>query len=98
MVTHDYRIQLDGMVGNSIKKTHYCWALLIFQHFIDVNTVSFFLLYPFILAVEILADITQNSRFGEEDIEKEKGIILRELQVNFSFINIFGLYFIAINL
>lgn len=89
------------MVGNSIKKTHYCWALLIFQHFIDfidVNTVSFLLLYPFILAVEILADITQNSRFGEEDIEKEKGIILRELQVNFSFINIFGLYFIAINL
>ncbi|BFZ10862.1 hypothetical protein BsWGS_13900 [Bradybaena similaris] len=31
-------------------------------------------------AVEILADITQNSRFADEDIEKEKGIILRELQ------------------
>ncbi|CAG5117691.1 unnamed protein product [Candidula unifasciata] len=31
-------------------------------------------------ALEILADITQNSRFAEEDVEKERGVILRELQ------------------
>merc|ERR1711976_942251 len=31
-------------------------------------------------AVEILADITQNSKFGEQEIERERGVILREMQ------------------
>ena len=30
-------------------------------------------------AVEILADILQNSSFKEEDIERERGVILREM-------------------
>lgn len=31
-------------------------------------------------AVEILADILQNSKFGQEEIERERGVILREMQ------------------
>ncbi|XP_013772662.1 mitochondrial-processing peptidase subunit beta-like [Limulus polyphemus] len=31
-------------------------------------------------AVEILADIIQNSKFGEQEIERERGVILREMQ------------------
>ncbi|KAF2354591.1 Peptidase M16 N-terminal [Trinorchestia longiramus] len=31
-------------------------------------------------AVEILADIVQNSKFGEAEIERERGVILREMQ------------------
>ncbi|KAH9364272.1 hypothetical protein HPB48_007001 [Haemaphysalis longicornis] len=31
-------------------------------------------------AVEILADILQNSKFGEAEIERERGVILREMQ------------------
>uniref|UniRef100_A0A4D5RA49 Mitochondrial-processing peptidase subunit beta n=1 Tax=Scolopendra viridis TaxID=118503 RepID=A0A4D5RA49_SCOVI len=31
-------------------------------------------------AVEILADIIQNSKFGEAEIERERGVILREMQ------------------
>merc|ERR1712102_235119 len=31
-------------------------------------------------AVEILADILQNSKFGEQEIERERGVILREMQ------------------
>lgn len=31
-------------------------------------------------AVEILADINQNSTFGEQEIERERGVILREMQ------------------
>lgn len=31
-------------------------------------------------AVEILADITQNSTLGEKEIERERGVILREMQ------------------
>lgn len=31
-------------------------------------------------AVEILADIIQNSKLGESDIERERGVILREMQ------------------
>jgi len=34
-----------------------------------------------ISAVEILADINQNSTFGEQEIERERGVILREMQV-----------------
>jgi len=33
-------------------------------------------------AVEILADITQNSRLGKDEIERERGVILREMQVS----------------
>ena len=32
--------------------------------------------------MDILADITQNSKFGEAEIERERGVILREMQVN----------------
>jgi hypothetical protein len=35
----------------------------------------------FISAVEILADITQNSTLGKNEIERERGVILREMQV-----------------
>ncbi|KAK8398881.1 hypothetical protein O3P69_004166 [Scylla paramamosain] len=31
-------------------------------------------------AVEILSDIIQNSKFGESEIERERGVILREMQ------------------
>jgi processing peptidase subunit beta len=31
-------------------------------------------------AVDILADIVQNSKFGEAEIERERGVILREMQ------------------
>lgn len=31
-------------------------------------------------AVEILADILQNSKFGDQEIERERGVILREMQ------------------
>merc|ERR1711962_810169 len=31
-------------------------------------------------AVEILSDIVQNSKFGENEIERERGVILREMQ------------------
>merc|ERR1712126_730132 len=31
-------------------------------------------------AVEILSDILQNSKFGEQEIERERGVILREMQ------------------
>merc|ERR1719474_952403 len=31
-------------------------------------------------AVEILADITQNSLLGDQEIERERGVILREMQ------------------
>jgi len=31
-------------------------------------------------AVEILADINLNSKFGEQEIERERGVILREMQ------------------
>lgn len=34
-----------------------------------------------ISAVEILADITQNSTLGENEVERERGVILREMQV-----------------
>lgn len=34
----------------------------------------------FQLAVEILADIIQNSTLGEAEIERERGVILREMQ------------------
>lgn len=34
-----------------------------------------------ITAVEILADIIQNSTLGEQEIERERGVILREMQV-----------------
>ena len=33
------------------------------------------------LATNILADIIQNSTFGEAEIERERGVILREMQV-----------------
>merc|ERR1712214_180207 len=31
-------------------------------------------------AVEVLADILQNSKFGQQEIERERGVILREMQ------------------
>jgi mitochondrial-processing peptidase subunit beta len=31
-------------------------------------------------SVNILSDIIQNSNFGEEEIERERGVILREMQ------------------
>ena len=32
-------------------------------------------------AVEVLSDIIQNSTLGENEIERERGVILREMQV-----------------
>lgn len=41
----------------------------------------FSLFFPsFQIAVEILADIIQNSTLGEAEIERERGVILREMQ------------------
>lgn len=34
-----------------------------------------------VTAVEILSDIVQNSTLGESEIERERGVILREMQV-----------------
>ncbi len=36
----------------------------------------------FVSVVEILSDILQNSTLGEEEIERERGVILREMQVS----------------
>ena len=36
----------------------------------------------FVSAVDILSDIIQNSTLGENEIERERGVILREMQVN----------------
>jgi len=33
------------------------------------------------LAVDILSDIILNSTLGQDEIERERGVILRELQV-----------------
>ena len=38
-----------------------------------------FILIPF-SAVDILADIIQNSTLGEAEIERERGVVLREMQ------------------
>ena len=38
-----------------------------------------FILIPF-SAVDILADIIQNSTLGEVEIERERGVVLREMQ------------------
>ena len=43
----------------------------------DVNCFFVF----FYAAVEILSDIIQNSTLGENEIERERGVILREMQV-----------------
>ncbi len=37
---------------------------------------------PSIAAVEVLSDIIQNSTLGEQEIERERGVILREMQVS----------------
>lgn len=37
-------------------------------------------LFSCVQAVEILADIIQNSTLGEAEIERERGVILREMQ------------------
>jgi processing peptidase subunit beta len=36
--------------------------------------------FLFCVAVEILSDILQNSTLGEAEIERERGVILREMQ------------------
>jgi predicted Zn-dependent peptidase len=36
----------------------------------------------FCVAVDILADIIQHSKLGEQEIERERGVILREMQVS----------------
>lgn len=46
-----------------------------------INTVILIVFWFFNTAVDILADITQNSVFGEAEIERERGVILREMQV-----------------
>jgi len=46
------------------------------HQFIDV--LFFFLTST---AVDILSDIIQNSTLGEQEIERERGVILREMQV-----------------
>ena len=32
------------------------------------------------LAVEVLSDILLNSKFGKDEIERERGVIIREMQ------------------
>lgn len=44
------------------------------------NNKSNFFSNKFFLAVDILSDILQNSTLGEEEIERERGVILREMQ------------------
>ncbi len=39
-------------------------------------------MYICFVAVDILADINQNSKLGEQEIERERGVILREMQVS----------------
>ena len=42
---------------------------------------SFSIIFAIIMtAVDILSDILQNSTLGEEEIERERGVILREQQ------------------
>ena len=37
----------------------------------------------YFVAVDVLSDIIQNSTLGENQIERERGVILREMQVMF---------------
>ena len=39
-------------------------------------------MYVLFIAVDILADIIQHSKLGEQEIERERGVILREMQVS----------------
>lgn len=64
-------------------------AFTIFQYFLVIlcdvrNAISLGMktqLFEFYFtAVEILADIIQNSTLGEAEIERERGVILREMQ------------------
>lgn len=50
------------------------------QIFVVVWKYTFHSHLYFQLAVEILADIIQNSTLGEAEIERERGVILREMQ------------------
>lgn len=50
------------------------------QIFLVVWKYAFHSHLYFQLAVEILADIIQNSTLGEAEIERERGVILREMQ------------------
>ena len=38
----------------------------------------------YFVAVDVLSDIIQNSTLGENQIERERGVILREMQVIFA--------------
>ena len=44
-----------------------------------------FVFYLCFSALDILSDIIQNSTLGKEEIERERGVILREMQVMYSF-------------
>lgn len=46
----------------------------------NIKNEAFWCLFVSPLAVEILADIIQNSTLGEAEIERERGVILREMQ------------------
>ena len=61
----------------------YCEAdlRLCFSHMQIVGFLMQWLIL-FISAVEILADITQRSTLGAQEIERERGVILREMQVS----------------
>ena len=52
------------------RQVHIAFVLILFMVFVFT-------------AVEILADITQNSKLGKNEIERERGVILREMQVCF---------------
>lgn len=56
------------------------WVSLLEPDFLVVWKYSFRFHLCLQLAVEILADIIQNSTLGEAEIERERGVILREMQ------------------
>ena len=46
--------------------------------------------FVFVAAVEVLSDIIQNSTLGEQEIERERGVILREMQVGYPSVRLCG--------
>ena len=44
------------------------------------STLHFRFFFSFLSAVDILADIIKNPTLGQQEIERERGVILREMQ------------------
>jgi hypothetical protein len=64
------------MLNHSVKICQDVSIFFLKRYFRDL----FFYYHFYIIAVDILSDILTNSTLGEEEIERERGVILREMQ------------------